>query len=154
MVVLDNLRVNVLSDGKKVKEHDDLSTGTDPTNGLDLTSDATKTVTRHIEAKPLTDYFVRVAVRKGFDFGPSANHLSFCIYIDGGRVRTVYLAKSLCEKRGGYHYVAKGMHALSDDGWCRFGFFWENLVTSKIPLLSIWLRVVLLEILAMLTLFS
>lgn len=132
MVVLDKLRVNILCNAQTIKEHADLATGTGPDNRLDLTSDATKTVMRYLEAKPLKEYFVRVAVRKGFDFGPQANCLSFSVYIDGDRVRTVYISKSVCEKRSGFHYVIKGMQVSSEDGWRRHAFSWENLVTSEI----------------------
>ncbi|KEF55870.1 uncharacterized protein A1O9_07450 [Exophiala aquamarina CBS 119918] len=122
MVVLDKVRVNVLCNGHKLKEYDDLATGTGPDNRLDLTSDATKTVTRCLQAKPLKEYFIRVAVRKGFDFGPRANCLSFCVYIDGDRVRRKHISKAVSERRSGFHHVIKGMQVSSDVGWRRLAF--------------------------------
>jgi hypothetical protein len=132
MVVLDKLRINIFSNDKKLKEYDDLAQGTGPDNRLDLTRDATQTVTRYIKAIPNTQYHVRIGMRTGFDFGPDANCLSFRVYIDGDRVRTAHISKKACKKHSGFHHIIKGMHVFSDQGWQRLAFFWQDLVTSEI----------------------
>lgn len=131
MAVLDKLRINIFSEGKKLKEYVDLAQGTGTDNRLDLTRDATQSVTRYVEADPGTQYYVHIGIRTDFDFGPVANCLSFRVYIDGDKVRTLDISKTTCKRRSGFHYIIRGMHAFSDQGWQRLAFFWQNLVTSE-----------------------
>lgn len=132
MVVLNKLRINIFSNDKKLKEYEEPAQGTGPDNRLDLTREATQTVTRYVKAKPGKQYHVRIGMRTNFDFGPDANCLSFRVYIDGDRVRTAHISKSACKKHSGFHHIIRGVHSFSDQGWQRFPFCWHNLVTSEI----------------------
>lgn len=134
MVVVDKIRVNVFVAGEKLQEYElPPEERAEGNNSTDLTQTTTITATRYVEATPDTVYYLRCALRGGFDFG-AANCLTFRIFIDGKKTRSVHISKRKYQKRGGYHAIVRGTHnGSAEQGWQRFPFKWAALNTSSIP---------------------
>ena len=130
MAILDQLKVGVKSGGAILQEYD---VPLDELAGGDHSSTPTPTprIVRYLEAISGAEYKVETSLTPGFDFG-EADYLSCSIFIDGKRMTSSRLKKTLYEK--GNEYTSSSSHgnyATVDGVWQKFPLCWGKLLTSK-----------------------